>query len=503
MIERLRNKLKSAVNFPSPPAIAQQIIELASDPDIDVIKIARAIANDPGLTAKVLRVANSPLYSKQRKSENLRQALVVLGLNATTTLALSFSLVGAYRGIKSNGIDYTRYWRRTILCACAARAFGASKNLSAVDDIFLAALLQDIAVIAIDRVEPDFYTKLPANATHAEFIAHEVEGLGVDHAALGSWLLTHWKLAETLCRTVAWSHAPPENEGETNAVLAARCVALGSDCVEILLASGIKMDLSALSKRAEKWLGIGSEALAETMAKIVAEIPEIERLFDTSLLDADTAASMIEQARELLLMRNLQAIEQVNSLQQSAEYFQSRATEFEDKHRRDPLTGVFNRGHLDQELQKEFQASISGGWPLSIVFADLDRFKQVNDTYGHRAGDTVLIATAKLILEVVRDTDVVARYGGEEFVIILPGLATKEAEAVCERLLKSLRNTRHAVAAGHLTVTASLGLATHSASTPFRSVAEIIEAADRSVYMAKKAGRDQLICHESRRVAQV
>ena len=176
------------------------------------------------------------------------------------------------------------------------------------------------------------------------------------------------------------------------------------------------MDLSALSKRAEKWLGIGSEALAETMAKIVAEIPEIERLFDTSLLDADTAASMIEQARELLLMRNLQAIEQVNSLQQWAEYFQSRATEFEDKHRRDPLTGVFNRGHLDQELQKEFQASISGGWPLSIVFADLDRFKQVNDTYGHRAGDTVLIATAKLILEVVRDTDVVARYGGEEFV---------------------------------------------------------------------------------------
>ena len=133
----------------------------------------------------------------------MRQALVVLGLNATTTLALSFSLVGAYRGIKSNGIDYTLYWRRTILCACAARAFGASKNLSAVDDIFLAALLQDIAVIAIDRVEPDFYAKLPANATHAEFIAHEVEGLGVDHAALGSWLLTHWKLAESLCRTVA------------------------------------------------------------------------------------------------------------------------------------------------------------------------------------------------------------------------------------------------------------------------------------------------------------
>ena len=273
--------------------------------------------------------------------------------------------------------------------------------------------------------------------------------------------------------------------------------------MEILLASGIKMDLSALSKRAEKWLGIGSEALAETMAKIVAGISGNRTALRYFAARCRHRRQHDRTGARTSPHAKSPGHQQVNSLQQSAEYFQSRATEFEDKHRRDPLTGVFNRGHLDQELQKEFQASISGGWPLSIVFADLDRFKQVNDTYGHRAGDTVLIATEKLILEVVRDTDVVARYGGEEFVIILPGLATKEAEAVCERLLKSLRNTRHAVAAGHLTVTASLGLATHSASTPFRSVAEIIEAADRSVYMAKKAGRDQLICHESRRVAQV
>ena len=94
MLDKLRNKLKVAVNFPSPPAVAQQIIDLASDPDIDVVKVATAMSRDPGLTAKVLRIANSPLYSKQRKSENLRQALVVLGLNAATTLALSFSLVG-------------------------------------------------------------------------------------------------------------------------------------------------------------------------------------------------------------------------------------------------------------------------------------------------------------------------------------------------------------------------------------------------------------------------
>ena len=204
-LEDIHNKLKSAVNFPTPPVIAQQIIELASDPDLDIGKVATTISKDPGLTAKVLRVANSPLYSKRRKSENLRQATVVLGLNAVTTLALSFSLVGTYNRLKGGGIDYARYWRRSILSASAARAIATLQGMHATEDVFLAALLQDIAVLAIDRVTPEIYKDLPAKATHAELTAHETKMLGADHAALGAWLLNHWKLPESLCYTVEHS----------------------------------------------------------------------------------------------------------------------------------------------------------------------------------------------------------------------------------------------------------------------------------------------------------
>ena len=478
--------------------MAQQIIELASDPDIDVIKVANTIAKDPGLTAKILRVANSPLYSKQRRSENLRQALVVLGLNAATTLALSFSLVGTYKGVKSSGIDYNRYWRRTILSASAARAFAVFKRIHAVEDVFLAALLQDIAVIAIDKVQPDFYAGLAKAATHADWVAHEQNALGIDHAALGAWLLEHWKLAGSLSRTVAGSHRP-QSLGDNPESVAAGCVALGSECVEILLKGPFSMDLTDLSAHAKTWLGMGGEELAATMAQIVEEIPEIERLFDTTLLDADAATAMLEQAREILMLRNLQAIEQVGTLQQSSDYFQTRAADLEDKSRRDPLTGVYNRRHMDEILAKEFESARAGGWPLSVVFADLDRFKQVNDTYGHPAGDTVLIETAKLILSAVRTSDCVARYGGEEFVMILPGAGAKDAEIVCDRLLKSLRATRHTLPGGSLVVTASLGLATLSPGNPFPSVLALIEAADRSVYLAKQSGRDRVVCHESAR----
>jgi diguanylate cyclase (GGDEF)-like protein len=494
VLETIKKKLQLAANIPSPPAIALQIVALAGDPEIDVAKVATTISKDPGLTAKVLRVANSPLYSKRRKSENLRQALVALGLNAATTLALSFSLVSAYKTGTGAGISHTRYWRRAILGASAARTFASLKGVRAPEDIFLAALLQDIAVLAIDRVQTDFY-RTPPEATHRELIAHESASLNTDHAAVGAWLLRYWKLPESLCATVEASHAPENVPMTTPVGMAARCVALGSECVELLLAPA-PIDPTELAKQAAAWLGIDGESLTTAMSTIVAEIPEVERLFDTAILDADIATSIIDQARELLTLRNLQAIDQVASLIQTTAQLEQRTTVLEDKQRRDPLTGVFNRGYLDELLQREFQSASAGGWPLTLVFADLDRFKRVNDTYGHPTGDSVLVETARIFLKAVRDTDYVARYGGEEFVILLPGLGAEGAKHVCERILEMLRGARHRVAGGSIRVTASLGLATHDPGSPFRRVAEMVEAADRCVYIAKKAGRDRLVPHD-------
>ncbi len=481
MLAPLKNKLSLAINFPTPPAIALQIVALAGDPEIDVGKVAATIAKDPGLTAKVLRVANSPLYSKRRKSENLRQALVALGLNAATTLALSFSLVATYKTGTGAGINYARYWRRAILGASAARTFGALKAVRSPEDLFLAALLQDIAILGVDRVQPDFYRALPAEAAHAEIIAHEAALLGTDHAALGAWLLRHWKLPEPLCATVEASHEPASAAADSAIGMAARCVALGSECVELLLTHPTDMDLQPLTDHARSWLGIDGEALAQAMTTIVAEIPEIERLFDTAILEAEVANAILDQAREMLTIRNLQAIDQVSSLRQATEQLEARTTALEDKQRRDPLTGVFNRGFLDETLHREFAHAVASGRPLSIVFADLDRFKQVNDTHGHPAGDSVLIETARLFMQTVRDGDYVARYGGEEFVIVLPGLATDGAVVLCERILGQLRAARHQVAGGSIRVTASLGLATVDASAGYERGAEMIEAAVRGV----------------------
>src|SRR5271154_5944135 len=146
-----------SVNFPSPPGVATHIIDLARDPDIEMGKVAKALSMDSALSMKILRIANSPLYAQRRKSENLRQALVVLGLNATLTLALSFSLVKSLRKGKANGINYPLYWRRALVAATAARALADAMHQSMAEEIFLAALLQDVGILALDKALPDLY----------------------------------------------------------------------------------------------------------------------------------------------------------------------------------------------------------------------------------------------------------------------------------------------------------------------------------------------------------
>jgi len=486
MLGNIKSKLKASSSFPSPPAIAQQIIALARDPHTDISQVAAAISRDPALAAKLLRVANSAIYSRQRKSTNLRQALIVLGLEGATTLALGFSLVGAYKGLKSNGVDYDRFWRRAILSASAGRCFGALQSAGAVDDIFLAALLQDIAILGIDRASPEFYRDLAPSAAHDEFSAYEVARLGIDHAALGAWLLEYWKLPEPLCRAVAWSHAPPD--ASTPAQAAARCVALGSECVEMLLAPPAEGNFAALSDRASEWLGIDAHTVAEVVGKIVAEIPEIERLFDTKLLPPDAASVILDQARDLLIMRNLQALGQVSNLRTAS---REARPETPQDGRRDPVTGLYNRGYLDLMLRREIQAATAGNWPLSVVFVSLERLKELTAAHGNEAGDSPLVTIAKSIASVVRDTDCVACYSDSEFVIVLPGLASPGTKIFCERLIARLRSTAHPMRDGVTTLSPSVGLATHAPDKPFRCASHLIGAAQRAASLAKSSSGDR------------
>jgi diguanylate cyclase (GGDEF)-like protein/PAS domain S-box-containing protein len=160
----------------------------------------------------------------------------------------------------------------------------------------------------------------------------------------------------------------------------------------------------------------------------------------------------------------------------------------------DGLTSVFNRKYFDQKLRAELERSQRNQSPVALVMLDVDSFKAYNDTYGHPAGDRVLIAIADTVREEVnRATDVLARYGGEEFAAVLPSSDERGAQVIAERVRRAVEalNIPHAASTVARHVTVSLGVACHDPKMPC-TAEELLELADRALYDAKRAGRNQV-----------
>jgi diguanylate cyclase (GGDEF)-like protein len=156
----------------------------------------------------------------------------------------------------------------------------------------------------------------------------------------------------------------------------------------------------------------------------------------------------------------------------------------------DQLTGVLNRGAIRDVLRRALDQAVRERTAVSVVFCDVDRFKSVNDSYGHPVGDAVLCEVAKRVGASVRPYDVLGRYGGEEFLIVLPGCSLLEAFGVAERVRASLGSEAIQTSAGPLPITASFGIATSSGDT--RDLDELISEADQALYRAKEAGRNRI-----------
>ncbi len=159
---------------------------------------------------------------------------------------------------------------------------------------------------------------------------------------------------------------------------------------------------------------------------------------------------------------------------------------------RDGLTGLFNRAYLQRRLTKEHTHAIRSQAALSLVVVDIDHFKQVNDTYGHDAGDLVLRQVARCLEHGVRMGDVVARFGGEEMVVILRDTRPKEALALAERLRRSIEQTRIPWNGRQLQVTVSVGLS-WSGEEHGHHLESLFRLADQRLYSAKNAGRNRVV----------
>lgn len=163
----------------------------------------------------------------------------------------------------------------------------------------------------------------------------------------------------------------------------------------------------------------------------------------------------------------------------------------ESKANLDSLTGLLNRRALDRRLRELSAAADQTGQPLTLLFIDLDHFKQINDSLGHAIGDDCLRHLGHLLSSIVRTNDPVARYGGEEFVVALPGLDGTGARALAETIRQQIELSPLVTADGPVHLKASLGLSRWQ--TGQDTVSAMMDRADQALYVAKKEGRNRVV----------
>jgi two-component system cell cycle response regulator len=167
----------------------------------------------------------------------------------------------------------------------------------------------------------------------------------------------------------------------------------------------------------------------------------------------------------------------------------------------DGLTGLYNYRYLIHSLELEFRRTIRYNRTIALLLLDIDYFKNLNDTYGHLCGDFVIKTVAKLLKSNVRNTDMVARYGGDELAVMLIETNTKSALEVAEKLKQQIGTHTFQWRTKQLSVSLSIGLAT-APEPGIQTVPDLVDAADRALYQAKKAGRNTVIVFSQKKGLQ-
>lgn len=295
-MDTLESLINGVNGLPSLPAVAVKIIEQLQKDTTSVSEIAGIVSHDPGLTAKMLRVANSSYYAPPYKIDTIENAIYTMGLNDVKTLALSFIIVKGFRKQAVDIFDHDLYWKRAINAAVSAEMFASRMGMMR-RDIFVTALLMDIGVLVMYLCKPEDYIKVLENKMNSQISLAEAEGavFGFDHAWVGSEILKKWGLPENIYMPINYHY----NE--------IGCPEEFRKYVEVFMLANLSAALYYSRNRSEKFielrsylkdrLGLAEDEVQKLMDSVAAKFVDILTSFEMNADNIKPYSQLLEEAQ--------------------------------------------------------------------------------------------------------------------------------------------------------------------------------------------------------------
>ena len=214
--ERKINNLMSIRNLPSIPVVMFEVTKLLENPKTNANDLGKIISMDQGLVAKILTVANSPLYGLPRRVSTIEFAIVILGFEHIKNIVIALSMIEAFKGKEDKNLDKKSYWLHSLVTAFAAKRVADDFRYRKSGEAFTAGLLHDLGISVIQRFFPQDFVKIIdlVKSENCEYLAAENQVLGINHQDIGQFLIEKWNLPPVLGDVILHHHEPSNSENK-------------------------------------------------------------------------------------------------------------------------------------------------------------------------------------------------------------------------------------------------------------------------------------------------
>jgi len=492
--------------LPTLPAVASTLLDMTSRDDTTLTDIADLVARDMSLSAKILKVSNSVFYSFPQQISSLRQAVFLLGTNAVRSLVLSFSFLSIKSGAKGRRFNFDHFWEQSLASAVAAKLILERVEGANTDEILVAGLLQNLGVLILARTFPERYDAVLSAVEERRLTACEAEEeiFRAQHPFIGYEVAKAWGFPEVLLLPILYHHRPEDYHGGDPAMTATvKAVYLSHILADIIYSSDPVSFHACFREGAQRLLDFNKQTIDDILAVFHTKVEAAGADFNLKIHNAHSVPEILQEANIKLSLINLDYYQINKDLVQAKMELEKITRELEEKNRIlnhlayfDGLTGIYNYRYFQNALDQELNRAMRNDSEISLILIDIDHFKRFNDTYGHQAGDFVLVCFARTLKTHLRNYDILARYGGEEFVVILPETSGDNAMTVAKKLRTAVVNQTFSDQSGDHRVTASFGVATAKpAADDHFNKTTFISQADEALYEAKNKGRDRAVAY--------